>query len=382
MNLKKLDQLNHSIFEDVRHRGPIRIIHKLTRLFECSNYETQKLISRMKKMTTSFSIRNGVLCDGSRNAKTKKTKKNTKTEKNKPIEHHHPHEIDDQHIDEYISATANQQSWVDQSIYVDEVENPSLFSSTLERQYMEEMDNQNVTEFEPFPSFEPFEPFEPSPYNHFDTQLNASSQPYDPTFQRYEEDFFHANNCLDPPEDSQVFHKEILRAGTANIFDPNNNAHYVLCKEWIQRNEKGLRKIYFSNLPVGATLTVDMVIPLYTRYHGRDSIIMRLTCLEWPIYLTDPTGIKTFKDCIRPPWLLDYIYTIMLSSIQLDKYFNKITILENSNMWNDHVKKILLTTNLPIALLHPVELETEEGNYFPVTPKEFSVWLQSNRLVR
>ena len=301
--------------------------------------------AKMIKMNKSFQIRNNgrlIISDL------------PDLREEKQLELKLPHEVLDNEMEAYLSATANQQSqWDTTGITADEYEDSSLFSSHLENQYLQEMEN--------------------NPY-----ELNKTFVDYEPCFETYEEEFFHASDCLNLPTEDLSFQQEMLRTKRMNLFDPNNIVHYKLCEEWNQRNEKGLRKIYFSHIPKDKKLTVSETIGLFTRYHGRDSIIMRMTCLKWPMYLNDPTGIMTFKDCDRPSWLLDYIYTIMLSTIQTNKYFNKMTLLENPKLWNNHVRRVLLTTNLPLPLLHPVELETEEGNYFPITNLEFADWLESN----
>ncbi len=276
-------------------------------------------------------------------------------------------DVPDNQFEDYMSATANQQSCVefpgewnyeDYSGNVDEIDDSSMFSNKIETQFIQVLDEQEKQykkeQINNFPCFHQF--------NNV-----ASNHVINPVFNDYNKAFFHASNVLDPVDENTSFYREMLRQKKQNIFDPHYHVHYSLCQEWIQRNEIGLRNIYFSTLPRDEAITVQMATPLFTRYHGRDSIIMRMDCLEWPLYFTDPTGIKTFKDCIRPPWLLDYIYTVMLSTI------NKEEVKENNVMESPH-----LWTNLPVALLHPVELETEEGNYFPVTPKEFADWLTSN----
>ena len=289
-----------------------------------------------------------------------------------PLEQKLASEVSDKDFSTYLSATSNQLSCIDDpstwnvsDICVDEAEDHSLFSNKVESQFLNVLDKQEE-EFDQFPSFHQF-------------CRSSNNTTIQPNFNDYNKAFFHASNILDPVDENTAFFREMVQKKKNNIFDPNHHVHYLLCEEWVRRNELGLRNIYFSTLPKDQPITVNMAIPLFTRYHGRDSIIMRMECTEWPLYFSDPTGIKTFKDCIRPPWLLDYIYTVMLSSVKnREEHFNQINILESPHLWNNHVRMILLSTNLPVALLHPVELETEEGNYFPVTPKEFSDWLLTN----
>ena len=171
-----------------------------------------------------------------------------------------------------------------------------------------------------------------------------------------------------------LFDRLLDNYGMTNMYDPYNSIQRKLCMEWTHRHEVGLRNIYFPNMESARVITLEDVCGLYVRYRGRDSPLLRMSFADWPLMNEDPTGINTLKDTDRPKWLLNYIYTLLLAE------GHGFDILRRPQLWSLKVKNIVIATNLPLPLLHPVELETEEGNpYFPVTGPEFDNWIKTNK---
>lgn len=324
----------------------------------------------MKKMTKSFSIRNGKI----EPFKSSMDSPQNKKAKNIPSSHLFPQDMEsmtDAEFNEYMSNTSNvssfleddpTESWMPDEYKLKQIEEEEQEDTAVELKipympaFVDEIDNPTMFSND-YPIFHQTELSMDLPNN-----FNKIS--------------FHASQCMKLPDENSVFFHHMVKYKKKNLFDPYFNLHRKLCEEWIKRHERGLRQTYFSFKKWNEELTVEEVAPIFVRYHGRDSIVLQMETYPWPLKRTDPSGKLTFKDCDRPLWLLKYIYTIMLSTLDNEK--EKEDVLFHPEKWNSHVNEILFSTNLPYSMLHPIELETEEGNYFPVTPKEFSEWLTQN----
>lgn len=170
-----------------------------------------------------------------------------------------------------------------------------------------------------------------------------------------------------PPRSNNKFEWMMRRYNMISPLDPNLSYQKILCRNWIHRHEVLLRRIYFPHVPKDSNISIHQAVDLYVRYQGADSTIMSQTLLSWPFQEEDPRGTKTFDGCPRPPWLLDYLYSWLS---------NNFISINSPETWSYEFKNMLISTNLPMSLLHPVELESELGrNYFPVTSKDFSEWI-------
>lgn len=170
-----------------------------------------------------------------------------------------------------------------------------------------------------------------------------------------------------PSRESNKFAWLMKRYNMGTILDPTFSQQRILCREWIQRHEVLLRRIYFPKLDRERAISINMAADLYARYQGADSPIMSQKLLPWPLREEDPQGIKTFDGCPRPPWLLDYLFS------WLSNHFISLTAPDS---WGSCFKNMLISSNLPMSLLHPVELESELGrNFFPVSSRDFSNWI-------